>query len=311
MKYTLLRILKTHRFYILSAIMIGATFLCAFAFCGKITQRIELIKTWDKFEAISEGMDVAPLQSDSYGYFGKDVYIKSQKDSKSIWNVNVYQYLPEQEYGKMSPVNADTVISGQFGILQKNEIAISSGIAQKYSLKVDDVVYLKNGMELTIRFIFEEIYEIYRVNYTGGASSVFLGVDTIDISKGKCYANFQSADFHNELYLISQFPQEAKKEVKKWFLSVGIIVLVVCAALTLLFRTRKEKRLFHNLRVSGYRKIWADAVIFELAYTWIPIIVICGLLLLIKAHWMLITISCLPIAIIGLINSIYCLIGVK
>lgn len=268
-------VIKTKGFYIaivIHSLLCIVVLLCLQSVGAKV---VEANETFKKCSADIIGIDPFFEETDSYAILGDSVMISVRKEEGETLNLKAIQFLNGCKYSDASIVNEKNIYDGEYQILKKNEVALPKSVAKENNLVVNDIVYV-DGVECTIKYLFEDIYQITAVDFSVKQTVALFGIDTIEIDETVEYYNFCPSDvMHRQMKSLSSVRKSLN--VRKLFLVVGEIVLCMLFAIIIfLFRVKYEILSLKKNKNSGDGKTAVECVQVELGYG-IPVIAIVAL----------------------------------
>lgn len=246
------RVILTILFCVILFVAIGL------AFVNTINQALQGFDTWRNTDSTYVAYDSVEFGSNCYVYYGKDVYF-GLGNTLTVINAEAYQFIDGKTYDNRSLFNEKNVIDGQFSRLQGNEIAVPRAVAKKYNLAIGDSVYLFREEEYTVKFIFNDVYEIKNVGIYSDGNVVLVGASEYLYHKYQ-YAVFDNVSRqYNEVYLFSNTRKEFARSLIL-FLAVDVVLVAAVSLVNVLIFAKSKRKTLYKLHVAGNVKGYYKAL---------------------------------------------------
>lgn len=256
----MLRYLFRQKRVILTVLLCAVLFVAiGLAFANTINQALQGLDTWRNTESSYIAYDSVEFDSNCYVYYGKDVYFGLGKDSLTVINADVYQFIEGKTYDSKSLFNEKNVAEGQYSPLKGNEIALPLAVAKKHGLKLGDSVYLFRNEEYTVKYIFNDVYEIKNVGIYSSGNVVLVGASEY------LYHKYQYAVFDNvsrqydEVYLFSETSKEFTLSIML-FIAVDMLLVAAVSTVNVVIFAKSKQKTLYKLHVAGNVKGYYQAL---------------------------------------------------
>ena len=299
-------------YYCSIILLLSSIIFSNFFYNNSLGQSLDTIQTWDNCDSNFVSYDNWKMDNDSYAYFEYEVLVATDEEYSEYLNAHVYQFLDNCEYSNLSLVNQLNIEIGTYSVLEKNECAIPKCIYEQYGFKIGDKLFLDDGTACEIKFVYKDIYSIINVDLLSPISTIFLGINTLDIKNAISYCNFDVEDErpHNDLYSLNIVVELLSKNVRTYKISF-IIFLVLITELLFVFRYKKEINSINLMVLHGDKKRKRYVIYFESIYIIIPTLlgILGSLLLGLNTNMLIITLIVTMITYI--FNSLAILINIR
>lgn len=234
--------------------------LIGFSFSNSVNESYSSYETWNNCTSKYIAYDSRKFDKNYYCYFGDDVSVALSRGDGILLNADVYQFIDGVAYDDGSLLNEKNIADGTYSILRDNEIAIPKRIANKYNLKIGDVLYLNGSLKSIVKYVFRDFYNIKEPSIGNDKNVVFVGSGK-PMSKEFVYAGFSSeTSVFNEAYPFSKPKFEFLVTMLMYLGAISVLALVAELAIVLIYR-KQEKANLYKILISGSKTDYYQSLI--------------------------------------------------
>ena len=226
----------------------------------------------------------------TYRYHGNYLLVSPTAPESLGWtysytdliNVVGIQELPATVYDDGGgQIFSGTVVSGEWGRLQRDEIAISQKVAEENGLSVGSTLYVSNGnspLTFRVKYVYAEFYTLFDINVDRRCYSILLPAEAYIAYYGEepqylCYCNDSDNSFYMSIYLKST-ELKSLAQGQSYFMLVGSLGIVVLQVVVFRLYARKTKGVKAKLHSYGWSKSAILSVqLFRIGIVFLPALV--------------------------------------
>lgn len=215
--------------------------------------RLESVLIDSKYTHI--GISPAILSDENvYTYYGKTVFLSSTVENDTVENRVTYNdpvsvvsigEITDINYTDSLPMNEKNILSGDYGRLSGDEIAISVKAAEALGVSAGDSVYVSslNGpLYVTVRYVYEELYTLFEIDYNKAVYSMILPAEArssnIQPSSYLHYGENDDSNTYAKIYLKSDELDGLSSSYVGFIIFISLAVTVATCAFFKVFNRK-------------------------------------------------------------------------